>query len=58
VIAIAVGIAVAAVCGSSLVALRMWLAHKEKSYAHAPLAVLEQRINEIESRLLSGAMRR
>ncbi len=57
-IALAIGIAIAALCLSALLGLRMWLAHREKSFAHAPLAQMEQRLNEVESRLLAGAMRR
>ena len=57
-IALAIGIAVAAACASSLLALRMWLAHKEKALVHAPLAQLEQRMSELENRLLGAQLNR
>lgn len=54
--ALAIGISAAAFCVCGLVGFRWWLAHREKSFAHAPLAVMEQRIAEIENRLLAGSM--
>lgn len=46
------------VCGSGLVAFRWWIAHREKSFASAPLIELQRRLGELEDRLTAGAMTR
>jgi outer membrane murein-binding lipoprotein Lpp len=57
-LAAAVVPSVAIVAGCSLRALAMFLAHKEKKLLHAPIAHLEQKMTDLENRLLSRAMGR
>lgn len=57
-IAVAVVLSVALLVGGGLLALRMVLAHKSKTLEHAPLAEMQRKMDEVEQRLLSGAMRR
>ncbi len=57
-LALAVVPSVAIVAGCSLVALRMVLAHKAREVVHAPIAQLEQKLNELENRILQRAMGR
>ena len=42
----------------SLAGLRMVLAHKSKALEHAPLVKMQAKLDELEQRLVSGAMRR
>ena len=56
--AIAVVVSVALVAGAALKGLQMVLAYRERKVVHAPIAHLEAKMNELEQRLLSGAMRR
>jgi len=56
--AIAVVLSVAILAAAALKGLAMVLAFKAKKLEHAPIAHLEQRMAELEGRILSGAMRR
>ena len=56
--AIAVVVSVALVAGAALKGLQMVLAYRERKVVHAPIAHLEAKMNELEQRLLAGAMRR
>ncbi len=56
--ALAIGIAIAALCLSALLALRMWLRHREKELVHLPVVQLEAKLLDLEQRLMAGAMRR
>ncbi len=49
---------VAIVGAVTLKGLAMFLAHREKKLAHAPIAHLEQKLSELETRLMASAMRR
>ncbi len=51
-------LAVGGVAALGFRGFRLFLAHREKKLEHEPVARLQQRIDEIESRLLAGAMRR
>lgn len=42
---------------TALSCLRMWLTFKAQAFEHAPIAKLEKRLDEMENRLLAGAMR-
>ena len=48
---------VVAVVAAGLLGLRMWLAARAKTFEHAPIATLQKRIDDLENRLLAGAMR-
>ena len=56
--AIAVVVSVALVAGAALKGLQMVLAYRSAKVQHAPIAHLEAKMNELEQRLLAGAMRR
>ncbi len=49
---------VAIVCGSCLVALRWVIAHRERKFEHAPLVEMQKKLDELEGRLMAGALRR
>jgi len=51
-------LSVAILAAAALKGLAMVLAFKAKKLEHAPIAHLEQRMAELEGRILSGAMRR
>lgn len=50
--------AVAVVSGASLLGLKMWLAFKARDLSNAPVAALQKRMDDLESRILSGAFKR
>ncbi len=50
--------AVVASSGAALLALRMWLTHREKAFEHKPLAQMQAKLDELENKILSGVMRR
>lgn len=55
---LAAALSVACVCGSSLVALRWVIAHREKSFANAPIAEMQRRLDEIQNQMTSNALGR
>ena len=54
--AIAVVLSVALLAGATLKGLQMVLAFRAREVVHAPIADLERRIQEMESKLLARAM--
>lgn len=56
--AVAIAASVLFVVLGSLAGLRMVLAHKSKALEHAPLVKMQAKLDELEQRLVSGAMRR
>lgn len=56
-LAAAVVPSVAIMAGCVLQGLRMYFAHSSKKLEHAPVAELQTRLSELETRLLAGAMR-
>lgn len=46
------------VCVAALLGLRWVLAHREKKFEHLPLVEMQKKLDELEQRLLNGAMRR
>lgn len=57
-LAAAVVPSVAILAGCALRGLRMVLAHRERKLEHAPLAELQAKMNELETRVLASALRR
>ncbi len=57
-IEIALLASVTVVCVTALGSLQMVLKHREKRFEHAPLAEMERKLSDLESRLLNSAMRR
>ncbi len=57
-ISAALAFSVACLCGSGLLALRWVLSHREKKFEHLPLRQMQTKLDELEGKLLSGAMRR
>jgi hypothetical protein len=53
-----IAVSVALVVGGGLLALRMWLQHASKKLEHAPVADMQRKLDDIEQRLMAGAMRR
>lgn len=51
-------VSVAFIVGGALKGLQMVLAFKSAKLTHAPIAHLEQRMVELEGRILSAGMRR
>lgn len=54
---LSIALSVAFVCAASLVALKWTLKHRELKFEHQPLAEMQRKIDELESRLLNAAMR-